>query len=76
MAEKLDPRQLMTFEELLRAMMFESEAVWRVLVKKGLLSSEEVLVRASGGPGNEGRETAPQKIGSTGGRTARHADLC
>ncbi len=26
MAEKLDPRQLVTFEELLRAMMFETEA--------------------------------------------------
>ena len=26
MAEKLDPRQVVTFEELLRAMMFETEA--------------------------------------------------
>ncbi len=26
MAEKLDPPQLVTFEELLRAMMFETEA--------------------------------------------------
>ncbi len=31
MAEKLDPRQVVTFEELLRAMMmFETEAVRRV----------------------------------------------
>ncbi len=29
MAEKLDPRQVVTFEELLRAMMFEQEAVRR-----------------------------------------------
>ncbi len=43
MAEKLDPRQLATFEELLRAMMFETEATRRVLVRKGLLTNEEVL---------------------------------
>ncbi len=43
MAEKLDPRQLVTFEELLRAMMFETEATRRVLVRKGLLSNEEIL---------------------------------
>ncbi len=43
MAEKLDPRQLVTFEELLRAMMYETEAVRRVLVRKGLLSNKEVL---------------------------------
>ncbi len=43
MAEKLDPRQVATFEELLRAMMFETEALRRVLVRKGLLTNEEVL---------------------------------
>jgi len=43
MAEKLDPKQLVTFEELLRAMMFETEATRRVLVRKGLLTNEEVL---------------------------------
>ncbi len=43
MAEKLDPRQVATFEELLRAMMFETEATQRVLVRKGLLTNEEVL---------------------------------
>ncbi len=32
MAEKLDPRQVVTFEELLRAMIFETEATRRVLV--------------------------------------------
>ena len=31
------------FEELLRATMFEQEATRRVLVKKGLLTNEEVL---------------------------------
>ncbi len=43
MAEKLDPKQLVTFEELLREMMFETEATRRVLVRKGLLTNEEVL---------------------------------
>jgi len=43
MAEKLDPRQVVTFEELLREMMFEQEATRRVLVRKGMLTSEEVL---------------------------------
>lgn len=43
MAEKLDPRQVVTFEELLRAMMFEQEATRRVFVRKGMLTSEEVL---------------------------------
>ncbi len=43
MAEKLDPRQVVTFEELLRAMMLEQDALRRVLVRKGLLTSEEVL---------------------------------
>jgi len=76
MAEKLDSCQVVTFEELIRGMIFETEATRRVLVRKGLLTNEEVLVRGSGGPGNEGRESHPRKIGSTGGRTAGHADLC
>jgi len=43
MAEKLDPRQVVTFEELLRATMYETEATRRVLVRKGLLTNKEVL---------------------------------
>jgi len=43
MAEKLDSRQIVTFEELRWAMMFEQEATRRILVRKGLLSNEEVL---------------------------------
>ncbi len=43
MAEKLDPKQLVTFEELLRSMMYEQDATRRVLVRKGLLTNEEVL---------------------------------
>ncbi len=43
MAEKLDPRPGVTFEELLRSMMHEREAAVRVLVREGLLTNEEVL---------------------------------
>ena len=43
MAEKLDPRQAVTFEELLRTCLYEQEALRRVLVRKGLVSNEEVL---------------------------------
>ncbi len=43
MAEKLDPQQVVTFEELLRAMMLETEATRRLLVRKGLVTNEEVL---------------------------------
>ena len=41
MAEKLDPRQVVTFEELLRATMFETEATRRVLVRKGLMTNSQ-----------------------------------
>ncbi len=43
MAEKLDPRQVATFEELLRACLYEQEALRRVLVRKGVLTNDEVL---------------------------------
>ncbi len=43
MAKKLDPRQVVTFEDLLRAIMMEQDATRRVLVRKGLLTNEEVL---------------------------------
>ncbi len=43
MAEKLDPKQVATFEELLRACLYEQEALRRVLMRKGLITNEEVL---------------------------------
>ena len=42
-AEELDPREIVSFEELLRACMYETEAVRRVLARKELLTNEEVL---------------------------------
>ena len=35
MAEKLDPRQVATFEEVLRTCLYEQEALRRVLVLQG-----------------------------------------
>ncbi len=43
MAEKVGPREVVTVEELLRAIMLEQDATRRVLVRKGLLTNEEVL---------------------------------
>ena len=43
LAEKLDPRQVATFEELLMTVLYEQEALRRVLVRKGLVTNDEVL---------------------------------
>ena len=43
MAEKLDPQQVLTFEELVRACLYEQEALRRELVREGLLSDAELL---------------------------------
>ena len=43
MAEKLDPKQVVTFEELVMSVMYEQEALRRVLVRKGVLTNEDVL---------------------------------
>jgi len=43
MARKADPKQVVSFEELLRSILYEQEALRRVLVRKGLVSNEEVL---------------------------------
>lgn len=43
MPEKTDFNQLVIFEELLRACLYEQEALRRVLVRKGMTSNEEVL---------------------------------
>ncbi len=43
MAEKLNPRQIVTFEELLMTVLYEQEALRRVLIRKGVLTNEEVV---------------------------------
>ncbi len=43
MGMKADPKQVTSVEELLRGVLYEQEATRRVLVRKGLLTNEEVL---------------------------------
>ena len=43
MAEKLDPKEVVTFEELLMSNMYTQEALINILVKKGIITKEEVL---------------------------------
>ncbi len=43
MAEKLDPKQVATFEELLRACLYEQEALVLLLEEKGILTRGELL---------------------------------
>ncbi len=43
MAEKLDPKQVATFEELLMTVLYEQEALRRALVRTGVLTNEDVL---------------------------------
>ena len=43
MAERMNDREVGTFEELLRSCVYEGEALRRILVRKGILSDQEVL---------------------------------
>ena len=43
MAEKLDPKQLVDFKELLMSEVFQSEALINLLDKKGIISKQELL---------------------------------
>lgn len=43
MAAPLDPKQVVSFEELLMSQVVQQEALTRLLVKKGIFSKEELL---------------------------------
>ena len=43
MAISLDPKQLVSFEELLMSQVVEQEALTRLLVEKGIFTKEEFL---------------------------------
>jgi hypothetical protein len=43
MAEKLDPKELVTFGELLMSNTVEQEALVNLLEKKGIINKEELL---------------------------------
>ena len=43
MAEKLDPKELVSFKELLMSEVIQSEALINLLDKKGIISKQELL---------------------------------
>jgi len=43
MATPLDPKQIVSFEELLMSQVVQQEALTRLLVEKGIFSKEESL---------------------------------
>lgn len=43
MAEGMNPEEVVTVEELLRSCLYEQEALRRLLVRKGLLTDQEIL---------------------------------
>jgi hypothetical protein len=43
MAEKLDSKQVVSFEELLMSQVVQQEAITRLLMEKGIFSKEEFL---------------------------------
>jgi hypothetical protein len=43
MAEKLDPKQTVSFEELLMSQVVQQEALTRLLVEKGMFTKDEFL---------------------------------
>ena len=43
MAKKLDPKNIVTFEELLMSNMYEQEALINILERKGIITKQEVL---------------------------------
>ncbi len=43
MATPLDPKQLVSFEELLMSQVVSQDALFRLLIAKGLFSKEEFL---------------------------------
>lgn len=43
MSKKVGPKQVASVEELLWSVLFEQEALRRVLVRKGIISNEEVF---------------------------------
>jgi len=43
MADKLDPKKIVSFEEILMSNVYAQEAIVNVLERKGLLARKEVL---------------------------------
>jgi hypothetical protein len=45
MAEKLDPKELVSFGELIRANSIQVDALSQLLIEKGLITKEEFFVK-------------------------------
>ena len=43
MAEKLDPKELVSFKELLMSEVIQSEALFNLLERKGIITKQELL---------------------------------
>ena len=43
MAEKLDPKELVSFKELLMSEVIQSEALINLLARKGIISKQELM---------------------------------
>ena len=43
MAEKLDPKELVSFKELLMSEVIQSEALFNLLERKGIVTKQELL---------------------------------
>ena len=43
MAEKLDPKEVVTFEDLLRSEVIQSDALINLLDRKGIITKNELL---------------------------------
>ena len=58
MATPLDPKQIVSYEELLMSQVVQQEALTRLLVKKGIFSKDEFLemVRVVNQEMNKGRK--------------------
>ena len=51
MAEKLDEKELVSFEELLRANMIQTDAVTQLLIEKGIITEKEFYTKLKKGTG-------------------------
>lgn len=45
MAKKVDEKELVSFEELLRANMIQTDAVTQLLIEKGIITEEEFYAK-------------------------------
>ena len=53
MAEKLDPKELVRFKELLMSEIIQSEALINLLDKKGIISKQELAGRNENSSGKD-----------------------